>query len=160
MSGGRPPVPTAIKIMRGNPGRRPMPKREPKPQLIVGAKPPSWVRGRARRAWSQISVLLIDMRVLTVADVPALSLLCNVLAEYIEASEAVRKFGMTYESSTQNGTIIRPRPEVAIAADSWRRAMAAMVQFGLTPSSRAKVATAGEGDEDVDPLELILGGKT
>lgn len=118
------------------------------------------------------------MGLLTTADPHALALLCEAYAEYIEARAIVRKLGMTYESKIIRAAtkrvdvradeaaeseedpevalsvMIRARPEVAIAADAWRRAHRMMVDFGLTPSSRGKLQTGPQ--EDRDPLEEFL----
>lgn len=155
MPAGRPPKPTALKLLQGNPGKRPLPRNEPQPP--AGAvKPPTWLRGRARRLWRQIAPLLGEMRVLTTSDTQALGLLCDALAEYVVAREVIRQHGMTYEcTTTSGGTMIRTRPEVAIAADAWRRANTMLQQFGLTPSSRAKVQAAPE--EETDPFEELFG---
>ena len=56
---------------------------------------------------------------------------------------AVLADGMTYEATTQSGSIShRPRPEVAIASDAWRRAAMALAALGLTPRSRDTVEVA------------------
>jgi P27 family predicted phage terminase small subunit len=78
--------------------------------------------------------------VLTEADQHALALLCTALAEHEAAAAVVAELGATYEARTESGTILhRVRPEVAIAADSWRRAMRGLSEFGLTPASRGRV---------------------
>ena len=51
--------------------------------------------------------------------------------------------GSTYEATTQSGSILhRPRPEVLIASDAWRRAAMALAQLGLTPRARGAVEVA------------------
>ena len=48
--------------------------------------------------------------------------------------------GETYETTTPAGSVmIRQRPEVALAADAWRRYAAMLQRFGLDPVSRARV---------------------
>lgn len=95
------------------------------------------------------------MRILTMADGPALALLCDAYAEYLEAREKTSgRKGKTYETTTaQGGTMIRPRPEVAMASDAWRRVQRMLSEFGLTPSSRAKVVVRPKEEED--PLEKL-----
>lgn len=49
---GRPPKPTAIKILEGNAGKRPLhPEREPDSPL--GASPPAWLEPAARSLWDE-----------------------------------------------------------------------------------------------------------
>lgn len=153
---GRPPKPTALKLLQGNPGKRPLPESEPVPPP-GDVKPPAWLKGKARTAWKWVEPVLSDMGVLTTADPHALALLCDAYAEYIEAGDAIREHGTTYETVTKEGSVMfRSRPEVAIRADAWRRVSLMMQQFGMTPSSRAKVQ--GQSKESVDPFEEFLSG--
>jgi P27 family predicted phage terminase small subunit len=186
---GPPPKPTRLKILQGNPGKRALNKDEPTPPAAPGGevKPPWWlpryerdlgvngrkVRSKARTFWARIAPILDEMGVLTTADPDALAMLCDVLAEYVEAREIVRRYGMSYESySVKADTravlnaeqepdededpldpnavtmMIRPRPEVRIASDAWRRARAMMQEFGLTPSARTRVKGDPKTDED------------
>lgn len=186
MARGRPPTPTALKILRGNPGKRAINTDEPKPPRGE-VKPPPWLKGRGRTAWKWIAPVLQQMGVLTTADPHALALLCDAYAEYIECRATVRKFGAVYESrvvkaSTRRvdgdteldgdkpeglswddedfdgndwSVIIRPRPEVKMASDAWRRVQRMLTEFGLTPSSRSKVK--GEPEGEADPFEEWAG---
>lgn len=156
MPAGRPPKPTALKLLQGNPGKRTLPKNEPKPP-DGEINPPAWLTGRARRTWRELVPILESMRVLTTADPQALALFCDAYAEYIEARAVVKREGATYRTFNQAGSLMyRPRPEVAIASDAWRRATLMLGQFGMTPSSRAKVQT--QPGEDVDPFEDFING--
>lgn len=144
---GRKPVPTALKLMRGNPGKRPINKREPKPAVGIPVAP-DHLSKRAAAVWPILTGKLSAMGVLTTADGHALELLAEAYAEWRDASDAVREHGQTYESQTQNGTIIRPRPEVSIASDAWRRVAKMLTDFGLTPSSRAKLSTGSDAPDE------------
>ena len=46
---GRKPVPTYLKILRGNPGKRPLPENEPTPE--PGATMPDWFSPAAAAHW-------------------------------------------------------------------------------------------------------------
>ena len=92
--------------------------------------------------------MLDRMRVLTEADGHALELLADAYGEYRAARAVILKEGTTYESDTKHGKIVRTRPEVAIAADAWKRMKAMLVEFGLTPSSRSQVSAAPVEEED------------
>jgi P27 family predicted phage terminase small subunit len=136
---GRKPKPTALKVVQGNPGRRPLNKLEPKPEPGIPVCP-SWLSSKGKFAWKEISTLLGDMRVLTKADRKALELLCDAYSEYRDARAVIQKDGATYEAITEAGSIIvRSRPEVAISSDAWRRVKTMLSEFGLTPSSRSRI---------------------
>jgi P27 family predicted phage terminase small subunit len=153
---GRKPTPTHIKLLKGNPGKRALPRREPKPTRGVPTMP-SHLSARAKAAWKAIGPELDRMGVLTLADGKALELLCDAYAEYRAAREIVERDGMTYESVSQHGTMWRTRPEVPIASDAYRRVAAMLREFGLTPSARTKVQTAGGSDKPDNPFAELVG---
>ena len=53
MTVGRKPIPTADKLARGNPGKRPVNQREPKPRPGL-PRCPAHVTGEARREWHRM----------------------------------------------------------------------------------------------------------
>ncbi len=153
---GRKAVPTHIKLLRGNPGKRALNKREPKPARGV-PRMPAHLSRRAKAAWKSIGPALDAMGVLTLADAKALELLCDVYAEYRAAREVTERDGLTYETFGPTGSMTRPRPEVAIASDAWRRMASMLREFGMTPSSRTKVSTAGADDKPGNPFAEMTG---
>ena len=82
----------------------------------------------------------------------SVELLCDAYTQYRAARKVVQDLGATYTTIAQTGTeLIRQRPEVNIAAEAWRRASLMLQQFGLTPSSRAKIEAAEDGGgEDLE----------
>jgi len=155
MPAGRPPKPTSLRKLQGNPGKRAFNEREPTPPIGM-PKPPRWLNAKGRRFWREIAPVLEGMRVITVADREALALLCDALAEYEAMRKVIGEQGATYEAVAQSGDLmVRMRPEVRIAADAWRRASTMLQQFGLTPSARAKVQSAPP--EAKDPFEELFG---
>ena len=153
MPAGRRPQPTNMRVINGNPGKRALPTNEPKPR--AGLPPcPKGVSALARKMWTRIGDELDRMGVMTHADGPALELLVDAYAEWRQARDVVEDLGATYESETEHGSIVRARPEVAIAADAWRRCKAMLVEFGATPAARTKVE--GERDAAGDPVAEML----
>ena len=151
---GRPRTPTRLKVLRGTtrPDRT-VPK-EPKPPTAPRSEaPPSWLSPKARPWWKRIRPLLVRMQVLSGADSLALGLLCDAVAEYIEARNVLAKRGATYTLASGE---IRRRPEWDIARDAWRRAKLMATEFGLTPAARAKVSASDVGP--ADPLEAWESG--
>jgi P27 family predicted phage terminase small subunit len=171
---GPAPKPTALKLLAGNAGHRPLNDDEPEGKPWSKERPPEWlpVGSRARKFWYQLVPLLNDMRVLRSGDQVALAMLCDVLDEYVMARDVVRRRGMTYKSVATVGgrdpaddddendeedppaagalvsIAIRKRPEVQIAADAWRRIKIILQEFGLTPSARSRVKANDDSEED------------
>ncbi|KAE8761248.1 hypothetical protein FSO04_04420 [Paraburkholderia madseniana] len=50
---GRKPVPTALKLVRGNPGKRPIPEMEAHPSPDV--QMPDWLSPKAKLHWPAIA---------------------------------------------------------------------------------------------------------
>lgn len=144
---GRKPVPTELKIVRGNPGRRPLPTDEPRPPE-GDIQCPSWLKGRARRVWKELAPALADAGLLTVLDVPMLADLCVVRAEFMRAVADVEKRGIEVESTKYDRKtgaafyVTEDNPSVRIASDANKRAKAMEVEFGMSPSSRTRVKAA------------------
>lgn len=147
---GRRPTPTHLRLVKGNPGKRPVNAAEPKPAREIPS-PPAHISTAARVAWGRLTGLLDQMGVLTQADAYALERLAELYAEIVDLTAALATHGRVYESSTESGgTIVRPRPEAAMLADADRRFRAYLIEFGLTPAARSKVRGNG-GEEEADP---------
>jgi len=124
--------------------------REPKPPKAALVVPRRGLPLGVRREFGRLVELLAPMACLTVSDVAMLELTAAAVDEYYRARVVIAGRGsLTYRTKNAAGsTMHRVRPEVAIAADAWRRASAGLQQFGLSPSSRPKV----EADERPIPL--------
>lgn len=153
---GRPPKPTVLKLLQGTARHDRLNPSEPEPPALVDARPPSWLDSRGRRAWRDWLPVLTGMRVLTEADGAALALMCDAYAEYLAARAVLRREGASYTTGELPAQMVRQRPEVAQAADAWRRVSAMMQQFGLTPASRSRVSS--QQAETVDPVQEWLHG--
>jgi P27 family predicted phage terminase small subunit len=162
---GRRPKPTHLKVVTGNPGKRALNKREPKPQKVIPACP-EHLSTSSKVAWGKLCVLLDRMGVLTEADALALERLCDCYAEILECREIIARDGRTYKSIRGIGdedspieqVLMKANPAVAMLADADRRFKGYLVEFGLTPAARSKVQVKdGDGDKQEDPLQEFFG---
>lgn len=113
MAKGPPPTPTALKLVRGNPGRRPLNDAEP---VITGpVQKPRHLTGRAGDIWSRFAPPLVRAGVLTTVDIYMMSLWCQ-LAEEIET---------------------RGVPQMNFRMLAQFRAISG--ELGLTPASRGRI---------------------
>jgi len=151
---GRKHVPTSVKLLKGSYRKDRENAREPKP--AVGAPPAR--RGMAAdvRTWYRRLVTVLDpLRVATAADGIALELCASALVEHFAARAVITRDGATYTTVTPAGsTMTRARPEVAIAAEAWRRGAAMLRDFGLSPASRPRV-NAAPPDRGENPFERL-----
>lgn len=135
---GRRPKPTAVKEAQGNPGKRALPKDEPKPP--VGAEMPDWLKDKvAKKYWPLVTKHLENSKVLTQLDADALALYLDQFARYLRARDEVDGRGMIYTSHTG---ALQIRPEFKIMDDAHDRMLRILIEFGCTPASRSRVKMA------------------
>ena len=126
----RPAKPTALKIIQGNPGKRPLNKHEPKP--TPGCKKPAFVKGRCARVWNQYAPELERLGLLTSVDGPMFAAWCLL----------VTKMETAFDSMT--------------AAEIAQMRMISAV-FGMEPSSRARLSVKPDEPTE-DPAAQYLAG--
>ncbi|AWK16076.1 phage terminase small subunit P27 family [Candidatus Williamhamiltonella defendens] len=147
---GRRPTPTALKLVTGNPGRRPLNSAEPTPPPY-SAQPPTHLSNTAKDTWERLTQLLNSMSVLTLADAFALERLCDIYDEILRYRAMIQRKGETFEVHSQNGVLIKANPAVSMLSDADKRFKSYLVEFGLTPAARTKVRTH---DKATHPDEL------
>jgi len=136
-------------VVSGNPGKRTINKREPKPKREIPSCP-AYLSDAGKVAWGRLGVLLDRMGVLTEADGMALERLCDCYAELLELRDVLKSKGRTYET---DGGLIKANPAAAMFADADRRFKSYLMEFGLTPTARSKVQTITDPDDKKDPLD-------
>ena len=143
----RRPKPTAIKKASGNPGKRKINDAEPATEGVP-VMPPH-MTDRAKEAWVYVLPILTSRGLAGDLDAWAIERMCEVYAEIVELMKIVGDGGHTYECETEGGgSMVRPRPEVGMLSDADRRFRAYLVEFGLTPASRSKVAISEKKQQD------------
>ena len=124
---GRPPLPTALKILRGNPGGRKLHK-ERKP----GGKPtcPDWLIDRAKEIWEARAPELIEHGILTARDTELFAAFCQELALYEGFNQMCQ--GKRPDTVIRKGYLSRAKQHLENAHKLGAR-------FGMTPSDRVRV---------------------
>jgi P27 family predicted phage terminase small subunit len=148
---GRRPKPTALRVLQGNPGKRPFNQLEPKvPEGPV--EKPKGLSVVAGKVWDSLAPVCLHMGTLTVADTEPFARLCELTASAREASRQkdAPGFAMFTLSQDYNGAdkvgihaAIRVERETAIALRPYYE------YFGLTPSSRARIQVPKKVEEPV-----------
>jgi P27 family predicted phage terminase small subunit len=148
------PEPTAIKKLKGNPGRRPLNDREPKfsaDEAVTAA--PEFLSDEARAEWDRVAPELLRLGLLTMADRAALAIYCQYYARWVEAEQHILTYGATIEFRDDDGNVkyVQPSPYFGISIKMSDRMRQAAAEFGMTPSARTRVM-AGGSDEPADPF--------
>ena len=90
---GPAPQPTVITKLKGNPGKRPLNKHEPKPEIVL-PHCPEFLDKDARKEWNRLAPILLRMKVLTEADYIALASLCQAYSTMVKAQVQLNKTGI------------------------------------------------------------------
>ncbi len=133
---GRKPTPTNIRILKGNPGHRPLPENEPVPETCIPS-PPDHLDGESLKEWKRITSELHTLGLLSNIDSTALAAYCQCYGRWVEAEKGIKESGLMVK--TTNGNIIQS-PLVGVANKAMLMMHKFLVEFGMTPSSRTKVS--------------------
>ena len=153
---GRKPKPTKLHELNGNPSKlsKAQFKREVHPDPTM-PEIPWWLDYHARKEWQRICPELHRLGLLTKIDRTALAGYCMAYSRWLRAERELLK-GFTYQYIDKNFQTKRTnKPEVIIARDALNQVRAFCVEFGLTPSARARMSTLGS-TENEDPLDKLL----
>jgi P27 family predicted phage terminase small subunit len=137
---GRPPTPSALKLLAGNPGKRPINQDEPKLEL---SEPncPEYLDEVAQREWKRIVPILMRMRVLSEADEIQLANLCQTYATMIDAQTKLKQAGMLYKSK---GGFVQANPLFGVVMKCLHMISKLSSEFGLSPSARVRLHSTPE----------------
>jgi P27 family predicted phage terminase small subunit len=144
MSGPR-PTPTYLKLLRGNPGRRPINKNEPKPEIPAKQpSPPAWLSAYALEEWKRVAPELWRINLLTTIDVACLAVYCDAYSRWRVATEALA--AMAARDEVTHGLLIKSRageatanPLIWIANSAAKTMLRAADEFGMTPAARSRI---------------------
>jgi len=143
------PTPTALKILRGNPGHRPLTPDEPQPASPL-QDPPDYLDSIALDEWERVYPELHRLGLLTLVDRTALAAYCVKYSEWRQALKEIEAHGRTI--TTPNG-LLQTSPHVTQARDALSEMMRIAKEFGFTPASRARLsvqpAPVSEDTEDL-----------
>ena len=133
---GRKPKPTRLKLIQGNPGKRPINGQEPKPP---GSLPscPAHLSPTAKTEWKRLARSLNKIGVLTEIDRAAMAAYCQAYGRWVEAE---RKLAETPALLKTPAGYVQVSPWIGIANKQLEIMAKFMGELWLTPSSRSRLA--------------------
>lgn len=145
------PQPTALKLLRGNPGKRRINRREPKPEPSA-SDPPAWLvaDARALAIWTDEAPRLLLLGLLGNIDRLAFAALCERAATYQRAAEEMRErqtveIKRSAADGYQETTMTQTAPHVSIARGALYGFLQLASRFGMSPADRARIMAEPEG---------------
>lgn len=153
---GRRPMPTGLKIHRGNPGKGPLPQNEPKPSAKL-PQAPKWLGAEARKQYNTQGKKLLKLGVLKETDADQWAMYCHCWQQYIECVEKVKVLGVVVVQKDDKGRVqLRQNQYMAEMHKLMKTLKELATQFGLTPSSRTGISASTEECES-DFAKLLNG---
>jgi P27 family predicted phage terminase small subunit len=118
-------------------------KLKPKTDKI---KPPTWLSPLAKREFKKLAAELNEIGLITNVDVNQLAVYCRAYARFIEIQKGNEdpETGETITDEKTLDTLFKQLKSMAI-------------EFGFTPSSRAKLAMPKEEEKEKTPEEKMFG---
>ena len=141
---GPPKKPTVLKLREGNPGRRKLNAREPKPAPGMPSCP-NFLAAEAKKEWKRLAPRLERMGLLTEEDRNQLAGYCQSWADYRAAVMDIAKRGRTFLSPKGH---ITKNPMLTIMNEAWTRMHKASARFGFDPASRSGIAVGEKSATD------------
>lgn len=143
---GRKPKDEKLKILSGNPGKRPLTSSAEKGNtgnseaFVAGVlEKPDYLDEYESKEWDRLTTKL--EWILSEASAGMVLIACNAYSEMMHARKAIQDAGSrTYETEGKNGGImIRQRPEVSMLQNARRAYHQALAELGASPVAHTRV---------------------
>ena len=134
---GPPPEHPHLRLLKGNPGKRPA-RSPPEPASPEQCpEPPEHLTGHAREAWLHLAPELHKLNLLTVLDIGPFSAYCCAYAHWQQAEDALQRLvDLTIKTAESHP---RVNPLVRIASQAMEDMRRFGTEFGLSPNARLKL---------------------
>jgi P27 family predicted phage terminase small subunit len=128
--------PTALRLLRGNPGKRRINHQEPQPEPLAATCPADLIDPVARAEWDRVASGLITSGQVTTVDRATLIGYCLKWAQW----QALEREASTHPFLVRapSGYPI-PNPALMMANKAFNLMLRSAAELGMTPSARSKV---------------------
>ena len=129
-----------MKELMGNPGKRALPKDEPKPTEELEFMP-EFIGEAPGEYWTYVVNLFRSVPgVAKAPDQAAAVLMCQAIHDFVEANAELESCG-TYQTVTtkQGGEMIRLHPAAGVKKEAMSQILRICAEFGLTPAARTRL---------------------
>jgi P27 family predicted phage terminase small subunit len=165
--GGQNATPVELRVLQGNPGKRPIP-RTPRPPAQTPVEP-DWnalapgdfedvirLREVASAEWQRVVPVLSQLGLLTALDAPVLTDYALCWGRLVQCERALAADGLLVEVAMldKDGNPVRTsivRNPLSVTVKEYRAQLARYVaEFGLGPASRARIHLEGDAADQKD----------
>lgn len=156
---GRKPKPIAMKKLAGNPGKRPLGDVPQPPVPDYTPYVPRHLNEAAKREWRRMVKLLMELNLYTEVDRAALAMYCQAWGRWVEAERKLAEADNGLVLISCNTGNLYQNPWLHVANRAWEQMRKILAEFGLTPSSRSRLAI-GVGHEELSLAEALFADVT
>lgn len=153
---GRKPLPTELHELNGNPSKIDIEARkdaEPKPIKGTPPKPKSMSKD-ANETWDYLCKHLEQMGILAESDQMAISMLCKNWSLLLEAECHINDEGSIIDVNGQ----LQKNQWFKVKEETEKTIIKLLTEFGLTPSSRSRIAIQKLGDKPGEAIMKFITG--
>ena len=156
------PKPTPLKLIGGNPGKRPLPENEPKP-YPKAPECPADIDKDAKKVWKRLGPKLEKLGLLTETDGDLFSMLCQIRSRLVWIHGELDMVELLDRNANPNQADMDKLQHALIALSTKRiafllkeeRLYSALLrqyatEFGLSPRGRVGLTVGGKEVEDDD----------
>lgn len=129
-----------------------------KPQLVINndaikqsPPAPDWMDTDAAKEWKRVLPILIERRILTVADLGSLENYCVAIGQVRQCERHLQEHGHVIDVEG----VMKRNPSVGIQSDAMTRSRLLAAELGLTPVSRSRPSIREDDDDgEINPLDI------
>ena len=151
---GNKPKATVLKLITGNPGRRPLNQHEAKPVVAI-PQPPELLKDEALREWKRLTPLLEEVGLISKLDRAVVAAYCKAWARWIECERMLESTGLIVKAP--NGYPMYS-PYLSASNKALDQVRQLSEQIGLSGSARSRIR-AGDAPSQADGAEAFLRGR-
>ena len=133
---GPKPTPRNLRLVKGTARKDRMNDDEPVLPITIPS-PPEHLTDAQQNIFLDLARKLARMRVMSEADVDALSILCVNAAEMNEANRMIERNGLIVAAPKTKVPMLNPA--ISIRNNAQKVVLNILTEFGMTPSSRTRV---------------------
>lgn len=137
---GRKKIPDEVKSLRGTDQPCRVAGQAPASGTTVVALPKTGLKGTAKKVFAVVATELINKNLLDVVGVDLVLAYCREMGLYHDMMRDIEREGVTVDVVTKNGVVTQINPKRKVAEGALSSAKALAAEFGMTPSSRSRVA--------------------
>lgn len=132
--------PVQLRVIEGNPSKRPIPTNVPKP---APSRPyaPRDMSAEAKVFWDYYAPKLDELGLITKLDRDNLAALCEWTVTFYEANATIREVGLLVKGQRKGD--VKKNPAIQIARDASREMTRYSRMFGLSPADRTALEGLG-----------------